>query len=104
LAGSAFSDESVTLKDGVEVSLPSYAKMMNIEIHKASDFNTLLHERGCDKKVTVQKVCEFAKDENEVRDTLDRIWNESGKAHEILRNIAVNNRQVYELEEKLENL
>ena len=73
-AGSAFNPrEKVKLKDGSVVSLPSYASRMNIQLLKASDFNKKLRERGC-RKATVQKICKFAKNEDEVREILEMIW------------------------------
>jgi uncharacterized membrane-anchored protein YjiN (DUF445 family) len=60
------------------VNLPSYAARMNIQLLKASDFNKKLKERGC-MKATVQKICKYAKDENEVREILEAIWKEPEK-------------------------
>jgi hypothetical protein len=73
-AGSAFNPkESVRLKDEAMISLATYAARMNIQLLKASDFNSKLRERGVPKEVTVQKICRIARDEKEVREVLEAI-------------------------------
>jgi len=57
----------VRLKNETEISVATYLARINIQLLKASDFNKKLHEHGCPKKLTVQKICEVAKDE-EVRE------------------------------------
>jgi DNA-binding HxlR family transcriptional regulator len=101
-AGSAFNPrEKVKLKNETTVNLPSYAAMMNIQLLKASDFNQKLKERGC-MKATVQKICKYAKDENEVREILEAIWKEPEKDAEILSEVVSKNKEVYEFEKELE--
>jgi len=46
----------------------------NLQLVTAADFNNKLRERGCPRKVTVQKVCRQARDEDEVRETLGSVW------------------------------
>lgn len=101
-AGSAFNPrEKVKLKDETIVNLPSYASRMNIQLLKAVDFNQKLKERGC-AKATVQKICRFAKDEREVREILEKLWDTPQKDAEVLNEVAVKNREVYEFERELE--
>jgi len=101
-AGSAFNArERVRLKDDTVVNLPTYAARMNIQLLKASDFNQKLRERGC-MKATVQKICKYAKDENEVREILEAIWKRPEKDAQILAEVASRNREVYEFERMLE--
>jgi len=101
-AGSAFNArEKVKLKDDTLVNLPSYAARMNIQLLKASDFNQKLRERGC-MKATVQKICKYAKDENEVREILEAVWKEPEKDAEILAEVVSRNKEVYEFEKELE--
>jgi DNA-binding MarR family transcriptional regulator len=103
-AGSAFDPkEKVRLKDENEISLATYAARMNIQLLKASDFNEKLRERGSGKLVTVQRVCKLARDEKEVRDTLEVIWENPKKSEEILAKTAEGNEEVYEFEKMLEN-
>ncbi len=102
-AASAFKQkEKVRLKDETEISLPSYASRMNIQLLKASDFNQKLLERGCPKTVSVQRICRVAKDEKEVRETLEAVWKSPDQAMEILAAVSGKNREIYEFEKMLE--
>lgn len=102
-AGSAFNPkESVRLKDETEISLATYAARMNIQLLKASDFNDKLRERGVPKEFTTQKICRIARDEKEVREVLETIWENPGKSEEILAKVAEKNKDVYEFEKMLE--
>ncbi len=101
-AGSTFNPrEKVRLKDETEISLPAYAAKMNIQLLKASDFNQKLRERGC-SKVTVQKICRIARNEDDVREILETIWREPERDAEILAKAASRNRDIYEFERMLE--
>ena len=103
-AGSTFDpNEKVKLPDGTELALPSYAERLNIQLHKASDLNQRLQERGVDKRITVQKICKAAKDEKEVRALLSDIWKTPEKAQEILSEATQRNQSIYEFERQLEN-
>lgn len=101
-AGSAFNpNENVQFRDGSKISLASYAARMNIQLLKAADFNSKLREKGCSKTVTVQRICRIAKDEKEVREILDAIWESSSAAEEILEKLAMNNEGIYRFERML---
>lgn len=103
-SGSAFNPkESVKLKDETEISLATYAARMNIQLLKASDFNEKLHERGVQNGITVQRICKTAKNEKEVRQILEALWNDPEKGEEILSKVAERNVAVYEFEKMLEN-
>jgi hypothetical protein len=102
-AASAFNPhEGVRLKDDTTISLTSYAKRMEMQLLKASDFNEKLREKGCPKRVTVQKVCKIAKDEKEVRELLDALWKEPEKGEEILAEARERNEKIYRFEKMLE--
>lgn len=102
-AGSAFNPrENVQLKDGSRISLASYAARMNIQLLKAADFNSKLRERGCAKPVTVQKICKLAKDENEVREVLDAVWENSARSKDTLTEVAEKNERLYTFERMME--
>ena len=102
-AGGAFNPkETVRLKDEMVISLPAYAARMNIQLLKAADFNQKLHEKGCPKKVTVQKICRIAKDEDEVREILDAIWKNPEKGEEILFKALEGNKDIYGFEKMME--
>jgi len=102
-AGSSFNPrEKVRLKDETEISLATYAARMNIQLLKASDFNERLRERGVPKEVTVQRICRACRDEREVREVLEEIWENPGRSEEILKEIVLKNKEVYEFERMLE--
>ncbi|MEM3572837.1 MAG: helix-turn-helix domain-containing protein [Nitrososphaeria archaeon] len=101
-AGGAFDPkENVQLKDGSKISLASYASRMNIQLLKAADFNRKLRERGC-INLTVQKICRIAKDENEVREILDKAWKDPVKSDVLIASIAEKNKKLYDFERMLE--
>jgi hypothetical protein len=102
-AGSSFDPKgSVRLKDGSTISLGSYAARMNIQLLKAVDFNEKLRNRGAPKKVTVQKICRYSRDEKEVRDTLSGVWNDPTKSLHLLNKVAIKNSELYDFERMLE--
>ena len=102
-AASAFnSKETVQLEDGSTISLAQYTARRDLQLLKASDFNQKLHEKGCEKKVSVQKVYDRAKNEDEVRETLDAIWGLPEKAEEILNKLLERNAELYQFEKMLE--
>jgi DNA-binding Lrp family transcriptional regulator len=102
-AGSAYDPkERVKFKDQTEISLAAYAARINIQLLKAADFNEKLREKGVPKRVTVQGVCRTAKNEKEVRDILDLIWDKPSKSDEILTKTVGKNKNVYEFEKMLE--
>ena len=102
-AGSSFNPkENVQLKDDRTISLTSYTARMNIQLLKAADFNNKLHQRGCPKEVSVQKICKIAKDEKQVREILENMWKDPEKSEEILDKFAERNMMVYEFEKLLE--
>jgi hypothetical protein len=92
----------VKLKDETEISLATYAARINIQLLKAKDFNQKMRERGVPKEVTVQGVCKTAKDEKEVRELLQSIWDAPQDAAEVLAKVTAKNSDVYEFEKMLE--
>jgi hypothetical protein len=101
-AGQAFNPkENVRLKNDITISLASYAARMNMQLLKAVDFNDKLRGRGCPRIVSVQKICSIAKDEKEIREILDAVWENSPEAEEILKKAAVNNESIYRFERML---
>ena len=91
----------VILKEGNKISLIQYANRMNIQLLRASDFNTKLRERGIPNTVTVQKICKGSRHEDEVRDTLTKIWEDSRKAMTIINQLNSKNKKLFEFEETL---
>ncbi|MFC1803989.1 hypothetical protein ACFL0D_08515 [Thermoproteota archaeon] len=103
-AGQSFDTrENVTLEDESQISLASYAQRMNIQLLKAVDFNQRLRERGIPKYVTVQKICRASKNEADVRETLEKIWNEPESGRDILSDVISFNKEVFEFEQMLED-
>jgi len=102
-AASAFDPkEKVRLKDETVISLASYAARMNIQLLKAADFNQRLRERGCPVKVTVQKICKVARNEDEVREILNAVWKSPERAEEILAEVMERNKDIYDFERILQ--
>jgi hypothetical protein len=52
--------------------------------------------------VTVQKVCTRARNQGEVRETLDKIWNEPKDARESIDQLVTKNASLFEFEWQLE--
>jgi hypothetical protein len=92
----------VHLKEGQTINLASYAFRMNIQLLKAADFNSKLRERGCSRSITVQKACRIAKNENEVREVLDTLWENSSRSREIIASVLEKNKDLYMFEKILE--
>jgi len=102
-AGQSFDTrESVRLEDESSISLASYAQRMNIQLLKAVDFNQRLRERGVPKYVTVQKICRAAKNEANVRNTLEKIWGAPESGRDILSEVISTNKEVFDFEQMLE--
>ena len=102
-AGSAFNPrETVRLKDRSSISLATYAARMNIQLLKVADFNEKSRERGCSGKVSVQKICRAARNEEEVREILEAVWENPERSEEILVGVMEKNREVYDFEKRLE--
>lgn len=72
------------------------------QLLKAADLNEMLHQRRVEKKVTVQKVCTRARNESEVRESLDRIWNDPATSAELLDQLAFKNASLFEFEKALQ--
>jgi len=101
-AGGAFNPREKVHVNGEDISLASYAARMNIQLLKATDFNEKLQERGCEPRITVQKVCKRAKDEEEVKETLDALWGNPKKGGEALAKLVERNESLYSFERMLE--
>jgi hypothetical protein len=74
---------------------------MNIQLIKSADLNQQLHQKGVETYVTVQKICRYAKDEKQVRETLTKIWNQPKKAREYLTELTHENKELFEFEKQL---
>ncbi len=83
------------------ISLSQYASRLNIRLLRPTDFNEKLREQDIDKKVTVQKVCRVCRDEKQIREMLDQVWNQSLKAQEILIETSNRNNSVFEFEKAI---
>lgn len=102
-AASAFNPrEEVQLRDGSTISLAQYTATRDLRFLKASDFNQRLRENECPKEVTVQKVCKQARDEEELRETLDQKWNRPSRSKEVLDSLLQRNKSFFQFEKMLE--
>jgi hypothetical protein len=102
-AGAFNPRENVKLNDETAISLPSYASRMNIQLLKASDFNSKLHEKGCPNALSVQRICRLSKNEKEVRELLDTVWKDPTNSDSVLLEAESSNVELYEIEKKLES-
>jgi hypothetical protein len=100
-AGSAFKQDENVLVNGQPISLATYANRLNISLLKAVDFNEKLHERGCKRDLSIQKICNAARDEKEVRELLERVWQQPALASSILGEVVRKNEEVYRFERML---
>jgi len=50
-----------------------------------------LREHGAQKKVTVQKICKVCRDERDVREVLDEIWQNPSRTIEVITETIVKN-------------
>jgi hypothetical protein len=102
-AASAFNpNEKIRLKEDFIINLPTYASRMNIQLLKAADFNSKLHQKGCPTTVSIQKICKIAKDERQVREILEKVWKEPKSSEQALETTIEKNMEVYKFEELLE--
>jgi hypothetical protein len=100
-AGTAFKPDENVLVNGQPISLTTYANRLNISLLKAADFNEKLHEQGCKRDLSIQKICSAARDENEVRELLERIWQHPTQAANILAEVLGKNEELYRFERML---
>ena len=63
----------------------------------------MLREKGCPREATVQKICRAARDEAQVRESLDSFWEKPIEATAILGMLRQKNQDLYKFEEKLES-
>jgi hypothetical protein len=95
-------DENVRLRDETVISLAQYAARLNLQIISAAEFNEKLREYGCPKFVTVQKVSRYARDEAQVRESLNEVWKDPENSREVLSRLGGENKELYEFEKRLE--
>jgi len=102
-AASAFNPrENVQLKDDSKITLAQYAARRQLQLITAAEFNEKLRDRGIEKYVTVQKICKASKDESDVREILDALWDKPKSARGELQRTTNKNQDLYRFEEKLE--
>ena len=75
---------------------------MNIQLLKSADFNEKLRERGCEKSITVQRVCRIAQDEDEVRRIMKKLWENPSDSKQTLVQSEKKNMKIYKFEKILE--
>jgi hypothetical protein len=101
-AGGTFDpNEGIRFRSGEALSLSQYAARCNIQLIRTADLNEKLRQRGCEASVTVQRICRVCQDEEEVSDVLNRIWESSHDAMALVNKVALRNRTLFDLEQKL---
>jgi hypothetical protein len=103
-AGTAFKPDEKVLVNGQPISLATYANRLNISLLKAADFNEKLHKHACKREMTIQKICSAARDENEVREILEKMWQHPTQAGNILAEVLGKNEELYRFERMLSQL
>ena len=104
-AGNTFKEtEKIKLKNGEQISLPTYAQRMNIQLLKAADLNKKLHEHSTSTKTTVQKICRICRDEDETREILEAIWKNPPETENLVQACLERNKELYEFEKQLDNI
>jgi hypothetical protein len=83
------------------MSLAKYASLRRLKLLTGADFNEKMREKGVPKPVSVQKICRLAKNEDEVRESIDTLWREPGKAVDVLIHLRERNQELYRFEEML---
>lgn len=56
-----------------------------------------------DRKIILSRARKIARDEVQVRETLDVLWKDPGRAGEIMRELRAENEDLYKFEEMLES-
>ena len=98
-AGTAFNPkENVRLKDDKIISLAEYGARMNVQLLKAADLNQRIRHRGVPKDVSVQEICRMGRDEGQVRELLDRVWDDPKSAPELIAKASTSNTDIFEFE------
>ena len=100
-AGSFNPSEKIRLRNGEVITLSQYAARSNLQLIRIADLNEKLRQRGCVKSITVQRICRLCRDEEEVIDTLEHVWDNASDAENVLQRLAAKNASVFELEAKL---
>jgi hypothetical protein len=98
-AGTYKTKEMITV-NSERITLAQYANRMNIKLLRSADFNEKLRERKVEKNVTVQKICRFCRDEQQVRAVLNEVWIAPSGA-KILDETMDKNKNLFEFENDL---
>ena len=88
----------------VEQQLPRLGQLVlfQVKLVMVGDFNAKMRERGVER-LMVLVVCKVARDETQVRETLDALWKDPDRAGENMAEFRVENADLYKFEEMLEN-
>jgi hypothetical protein len=101
-AGGTFDpNERIHLGNGEVLSLSQYAARCNIQLIRTADLNDKLRLRGCDNSLTVQHLCCVCKNEDEVREVLDGVWETPRDATALLNKVTRRNQRIFDLEQEL---
>jgi hypothetical protein len=101
-AASAFNPKDNVYIGDEKISLAQYASRRQLQLVTAADFNEKMRERGVNR-LTAQAICRVARDENQVRETLDSLWRDPERAGEIMMELRDENEDLYKFEEILES-
>ena len=74
---------------------------MNVQLLKAADLNQRIRHRGVPKDVSVQEICRMGRDEGQVRELLDRVWDDPKSAPELIAKASTSNTDIFEFEKSM---
>lgn len=100
-AAGTYNPKEKVVVNRVNITLSQYASRINIKLLRPADFNEKLREHGIDMKLTVQKICRACKDEGDVRDFLNKAWNQPMRVKEVIVEAIDRNEDVFEFEKAL---
>jgi hypothetical protein len=88
---------------GTKMTLAQHASRMNVKLLRPADFNEKLRQHGVDNSTTVQRICRIAKDEKQVRELMNMVWNRPADSQTILIKILNENKNMFQFEQALIN-
>jgi ASC-1-like (ASCH) protein len=100
-AAGTYNPKEKAIVNGEKITFAQYTSRINIKLLRPADFNSKLREHGIDKRVTVQRICRACRDEDDLRKTIELIWNQPRKAADSLTDVASTNQIVLEFEKML---
>jgi hypothetical protein len=100
-AAGTFNPKEQVLVNSEKITLSNYAFRLNIKLLRSADFNAKLHEHGIEKKISVQKICEASRNEKQVRENFNALWQAPEKTKEMVNHLLGSNVDVFLFEKAI---